>query len=88
MQYLDKRAQHESLKSSKTNENGEDLEHTRFRANSQASSECSQQPSVEFLERLERAKKESEMNIIDSDLDAKLVSVYEPLEDHIHGLDV
>lgn len=35
----------------------DELEHSRFRANSRSSSECSQQPSAEFLERLEKVKR-------------------------------
>jgi hypothetical protein len=36
----------------------DELEYSRFRAKSHSSSECSQQPSAEFLERLEKVKRQ------------------------------
>ena len=72
MQYMEKRlTQHDTVpvrtqdrpeservpgsKNSLANE--EELENSRFRDNSGASSEYSQQPSAEFLERLEKVKR-------------------------------
>ena len=81
--------------------NEEELENSRFRDNSGASSEYSQQPSAEFLERLEKVKRQEQErlnlnldHLEDGDLEGKLIQLSDDRVDVIgrefsaHGLNV
>jgi hypothetical protein len=72
----------------------DELEHSRFRANSHTSSECSQQPSAEFLERLEKVKrKEQELQMLhmniahldEPEFDNKMGHLNSDIDDRLDG---